>query len=278
MAEPRIKYLVFDIESVADGELISKVRFPGEALSAEQAIARYRSELIEETGNDFIPYTFQYPATIAVAKVDADYRLADLVALDEPDHRPREMVVRFWKGWEMYGRPTLVTFNGRTFDIPLLELAAYRYGIGVPAWFDTSARTWDQPRNRYNTASHFDLQEVLTNMGATRFHGGLHVAASLIGRPGKMDISGYMVQDLYDSGRMEEIVDYCRCDVLDTYFVFLRTLVMQGRLALEAEAELVGHAEQWIAARVDEVAAYGQYLELSRPWPEPHRSLETSDT
>ncbi|MGW8257320.1 MAG: hypothetical protein ACWGMZ_07550, partial [Thermoguttaceae bacterium] len=34
-----------------------------------------------------------------------------------------------------YRRPTLVSFNGRGFDLPLLELAAFRFGISVPGWF-----------------------------------------------------------------------------------------------------------------------------------------------
>ena len=29
------------------------------------------------------------------------------------------MTEHFWRGWEKYGRPTLVSFNGRTFDLPL---------------------------------------------------------------------------------------------------------------------------------------------------------------
>ena len=33
-----VKFLVFDIESVADGELVSRVKYPGESLSAEDAI------------------------------------------------------------------------------------------------------------------------------------------------------------------------------------------------------------------------------------------------
>ncbi|HEY6565270.1 MAG TPA: 3'-5' exonuclease, partial [Pirellulaceae bacterium] len=225
MSDQDVKYLVFDIECVADGSLVSKVRFPGEGLSAEQAIARYRAELLEDQGNDFIPYTYQFPVSIVVAKVAEDGALIDLIALDEPDFRPHAMVAKFWKGWELYRQPTLVTFNGRSFDMPLLELAAYRYGISLPKWFSTTAKTWDQPRNRYNTNSHLDLQELLTNMGASRFHGGLNLAASLIGKPGKMEITGYMVQDMYDAGRLQEITDYCRCDVLDTYFVFLRTQV-----------------------------------------------------
>ena len=43
-----------------------------------------------------------------------------------------------------------------------------------------------------------------------------------------------MVQDLYHDGQLAAINDYCRCDVLDTYFVFLRTCVLVGQLTLSA--------------------------------------------
>ena len=54
-----------------------------------------------------------------------------------------------------------------------------------------------------------------------------------------MAVQGNMVQDMYDAGRLAEINDYCRCDVLDTYFVFLRTRVLLGQLALDAEQQLI---------------------------------------
>jgi predicted PolB exonuclease-like 3'-5' exonuclease len=139
------RYLVFDIESVADGELVSRLRYPGEKLSPQKAIRRYRDELLEKYESDFIPYTFQLPVSIAIAKVAADYRLLDLVTLDEPQFRPHVITEHFWRGWEKYGRPTLVSFNGRTFDLPLLELAAFRYGIAVPGWFNLSAKVTSSP-------------------------------------------------------------------------------------------------------------------------------------
>ena len=37
----------------------------------------------------------------------------DVVTLDEPEFRPHVMARQFWHGWRHYGRPTLVTFNGR---------------------------------------------------------------------------------------------------------------------------------------------------------------------
>ena len=264
-----VAYFVFDCESVADGHLVANVRHPGEEISPEDAVARYRAELMEKYESDFIPYTFQIPVSVAIAKIAADFRLLDLVVLDEPEFRPHVITEHFWRGWNAYRRPTLVTFNGRTFDLPLLELAAFRYGIDVGPWFDANAKTYSQPRNRYNTQSHLDVQDLLTNFGATRFNGGLNLAASLLGKPGKMAIQGHMVQDMYNAGQLTEINDYCRCDVLDTYFVFLRSRVLVGELSIAAEQELIDQTHAWLTEQAEQSSAYASYLENWGDWSNP---------
>jgi len=269
MADASVCYLVFDIESVADGSLISKIRYPGEGLEAITAIERYRQELREQYDSDFIPYTFQLPISVAVGKIAADYRLLDITVLDEPRFRPHVITENFWRGWDKYRRPTLVSFNGRTFDLPLLELASFRYGISVPGWFNVGAKSFEQYRNRFNLDAHIDLQEILTNFGSTRFTGGLNLAANLLGKPGKMDVQGHMVQDLFYRGKVAEINDYCRCDVLDTYFVFLRTRVLFGKISLDEEQGLIAQSKAWIMKRADEVAAYRTYLERWGDWSNP---------
>ena len=40
----------------------------------------------------------------------------------------------FWARAERFAG-CLVSFNGRRFDLPVLELAALRYGISAPAYF-----------------------------------------------------------------------------------------------------------------------------------------------
>ncbi|MBN1395561.1 MAG: 3'-5' exonuclease [Pirellulales bacterium] len=264
-----IKYLVFDVESVADAPLVAKLRYPGESLEPADALRKYRDELMEKHQSDFVPYTFQLPISVAVGKVAGDFSLEDVVVLDEPEFRPHVITENFWRGWEKYRRPTLVSFNGRGFDLPLLELAAFRYGLSAPGWFQETSRSFDQPRYRYNTAAHVDLCDLLTNFGATRFTGGLNLAANLLGKPGKMDVEGDMVQDMYDAGRIVEINDYCRCDVLDTYFVFLRTRVMMGQLPLDAEQKLIERTKQWLEQRAESSAAYRGYLAHWGDWPNP---------
>lgn len=269
MPSDSIQYLVFDVESVADGDLIARVRYCEKELPAAEAIARYRAELLEKYNSDFIPHTFQVPVSVVVGKVDANYHLVEIVALDEPQFRSHVITKHFWQGWEAYRQPTLVSFNGRTFDIPLLELAAFRYGLSVPRWFAPGARTYEQPRNRYNTSFHLDLMEVLTNHGAARFNGGLNLTANLLGKPGKMDIQGSMVQDLYDQGGLAEINEYCRCDVLDTYFTFLRTSVLLGHLELTAEQQIVLETKKWLENNASQTPVYQRYLDHWGDWENP---------
>lgn len=264
-------YLIFDTEAVADGELIGKIRYPKEQLSPDAAIARYRQELAAERGDgkDFIPHTFMLPISVAIGKVDANFRLLDLTVLDSPAYRPHVITKKFWQGWTHYGRPTLVTFNGRGYDLPLMELAAFRYGLSLPGWFNYDGKSFDQARNRFNMGAHLDLQDLISNYGAARMVGGLNLLANLIGKPGKSGVDGSQVQDMYLAGKVQEINDYCRCDVLDTYFVFLRMQVLLGKLKLEDEQKLVDETHAWLQQQEATSPAYAHYLSHWGTWHLP---------
>ena len=276
-----VAYFIFDVESVSDGDLIRRVRYTDEVTETE-AIARYRAELVAAQGHDFIPYTYQIPVSVVIAKVRPDFTLLDIVALDEPKFRSHVITENFWRGWEAYNQPTFVSFNGRGFDIPLMELAAFKYGVAAPAWFNDRVRAYEQPRNRYNTGAHLDLQDLMVNYGASRFNGGLNLAATVLNKPGKIDVKGDMVQDMFNEGKLEEINEYCRCDVLDTYFVFLRTRVLTGRLTLERETEIVAETRKWLEERADDSKGYATYLEhwdeWTNPWATPVEKKSGTDT
>ena len=269
MDETQVAYVVFDVEAVADGELIARVRYPHDELSPAAAIERYRQELLEQRGSDVIPCTFMLPISVAIGKVRADYSLLDVTVLDAPEYRPAVIAKKFWQGWQHYRRPTFVTFNGRGYDLPVMELAAYRYGLSVPAWFNVDARSWEQSRNRFNVDSHIDLMDLISNFGASRVTGGLNLLANLIGKPGKTGIDGSMVQGMYDDGKVEEINDYCRCDVLDTYYVFLRSRALLGKLSLENEQQLVADSRAWLEEQKAGSPAYAHYLEHWGDWDPP---------
>jgi len=274
VSKDAVRFLIFDIESVADGALIAKMRYPEDDIAGPEAVSRYRAELIEKYNNDFIPYTFQLPISVVVGKVTADFRLIDVVALDAPEYRSHVITHDFWRGWEAYNQPTLVSFNGRAFDIPVMELAAFRYGISIPKWLTFTAKSFEQPRNRYNTQAHIDLHDVLTNFGATRFSGGLNLSATILGKPGKMNVQGHMVQDMFNEGDLTGINDYCRCDVLDTYFVFLRVCVMLGWMTLEDEQRMVWQTKDWLEGKGSELPVYHTYLRHWGDWKNPWEELD----
>jgi len=93
-----------------------------------------------------------------ILRVGVNFRIQSITCLGAPDYQPAEIVRQFWHGLSLYQRAELVTYNGRGFDLPLLELAAFRYGLSAQNYFRTS-------RNRYSS-NHLDLMDWLSNFGA----------------------------------------------------------------------------------------------------------------
>ena len=66
-----------------------------------------------------------------------------------------------------------------------------------------------------------------------------------IGLPGKGKIDGSQVQELWEAGRLAEIHEYCRRDVIQTYYLFLRVELVRGRLTAERYGQLLDHTAQF---------------------------------
>jgi predicted PolB exonuclease-like 3'-5' exonuclease len=257
----RTAFLVVDTESIPDGRLLSAVKYANENLSPEEAIEKAQGEARETNWNhsDFLPVTFQIPVAVCVLRVGSDFTLQALACLDAPHFRPREIVKKFWLGVSCY-KAKLVTFNGRSFDMPLLELAAFRYGYTARDYYQNS-------RNRFNGP--IDLCDWMTNFGACRMAGGLDLLAKLLGKPGKMGITGDQVYQFYLDGKHQQINDYCLCDTLDTYFVFLRTRILTGDINPEQEAELVAKAKELLESKSAEFPVLRHYIEKWTEFPSP---------
>jgi predicted PolB exonuclease-like 3'-5' exonuclease len=262
-------FLIFDCESVPDGRLLGKVKYPSEEISAEEAVRRAQEEARGQSrvGSDFIPYTFQVPVAVCVIRTAADFALQQITPLGAPLFRPADIVCQFWDGMALYlkkhPRLKLVTFNGRGFDLPLMELAAFRYRIACSSVY------YRRTRNRFN-GDHIDLLDLLGNSGAARMPGGLNLLSKILGKPGKMETAGDRVYEMHRAGQLQEISDYCMHDTLDTYFVFLRTRVLTGELSGKQEEELVERTRIWLESRVSELPGLTKYLEnwgKWEPWP-----------
>jgi 3'-5' exonuclease len=257
----RTAFLVVDTESVPDGRLLSAVKYGTDNLSPEDAIERAQAEAREVSRNhsDFLPVTFQIPVAVSVLRVGTDFTLQALACLDAPHFRPREIVKKFWLGVSCY-KAKMVTFNGRSFDMPLLELAAFRYGYSARDYYQNH-------RNRFNGP--IDLCDWMTNFGACRMDGGLDLLAKLLGKPGKMGIKGDQVYQMHMEGKHQEINDYCLCDTLDTYFVFLRTRILTGDISQEQETELIAKAKELLESKTAEFPILRHYLDKWTEFPSP---------
>lgn len=212
-----MRFAVVDIETRIDKRLLRDSLYPGEQMDEQQAYLRLRDEL----GGGFFPTSLHVPISIAVGNVNEDHILEAVESLAAEPYSETELVRDFWRRAEHFSG-CLVTFNGRGFDLPVLELQALRHGIPAPIYFARRARRGDD--------YHLDLQDFLTNYGDFRIRGGLNLLLKSIGMPGKTGIDGSRVQELFEAGRMDEIHRYCRSDVIQTYFLFLRVQLMRGRI------------------------------------------------
>ncbi len=118
----------------------------------------------------------------------------------------------------------LVTFGGRTFDLPVLVNRCLKHGIAFQAYF-----TDRDYRYRYSDMGHLDLADLLSEHGAVR-RPTLRIASRLMGLGGNDSVDGSMVAGLYAKGQLETIRAHCLRDVLRTAFLFLRFERLRGRL------------------------------------------------
>jgi len=218
-------FAIFDIETRIDKKLLNQVFFSGEGIDDDEACRRYFDDRRKRGASDFPPITLHVPISIAIGDVADNHVLRSVESLAMADYSEEKLVREFWERADRFSG-CLVTFNGRVFDLPVLELQALRYGIAAPAHFVEPGGG----RSRYIETRHLDLCDFIANHGAIRLQGGMNLLLKMIGMPGKGETDGSQVQEMYETGRLDDIHRYCRNDVIQTYFLFLRTELMRGRI------------------------------------------------
>ncbi len=112
-------------------------------------------------------------------------------------------------------RPRLISFNGRTFDLPVIQYRSMKHQIPCP-WVYSKDYSY-----KYSLAGHCDLLEAFSNFGSSA-RVKMSEVASLFGIPCKQNASGAEVYPMYLDGKIEEICDYCESDVVCTYMLYLQ--------------------------------------------------------
>lgn len=229
--------MVFDIETIPDVEGGRRL-YGLDGLGDKEVASVMFHKRRQETGTEFLRHHLQRIVAISVVLRSRD--TVKVWSLGEPDAPESELIQRFFDGLERF-TPTLVSWNGGGFDLPVLHYRALVHGIAAPRYWENGEEDqsfrWNNYLSRYHQR-HTDLMDVLSGY-QSRAVAPLDEIATLLGFPGKMGMSGALVWDNYLDGNIAGIRNYCETDVLNTYLVYQRYELMRGRIsAQEYQSEL----------------------------------------
>jgi predicted PolB exonuclease-like 3'-5' exonuclease len=221
----------FDIETVPDVEFGRRLHGL-DGLTDKQVGYVMQTRQRELTGSEFLSLEQQRIVAISIAmRAREGFKVW---SLGEPDSSEEELVRRFFDGIERLS-PTLVSWNGAGFDLPVLHYRALRHRVQAHRYWEMGEEDQSFRWNNYISRFHWrhvDLMDVLAGFQG-RGRVGLDKMAQLLGFPGKLGMSGGDVWEAHLAGRSEDIRNYCETDVVNTYLVYLRFELMRGRLTHE---------------------------------------------
>lgn len=225
--------LVFDIETSAlplEGfdEAQQEYLFREAGKLAEEAARQARRAEIQQQFNLW-PFTAK---VVCIAMLNAETSRGQ-VLFTAADHEPDteeagpvefvpcldevELLTAFWDVARHY--ETVVTFNGRGFDVPFIYLRSALLNVPI------SRKDW--LGYRFQTEPHCDLAEQFTFYGvsgregaARRFNLDFYCKAFGIESPKSQGVTGLDVNRLLAEGRQRQIAEYCLRDVQATVLLF----------------------------------------------------------
>ena len=226
---------VFDIETIPDTSVVEKLTDSKSKDEKElrKELEEYSSEV--SGGNSFPRQPFHKVVAISFLEAEIEtlrdgtefYRITD-VRTGGTEQSTEEEIIKGCFNYLSKNPSRLVSYNGRTFDLPVLKYRAMKYGVAAP-WLFKSGDKWNNYQQRYSLDWHCDLLEAFSDFGASA-RCKMDEVCSILGVPGKLDTDGSQVAELFDNGKIKEIRDYCETDVINTYLLYLNFQVLSGNL------------------------------------------------
>src|SRR5437868_6456424 len=196
-------------------------------ISDETARAARRAELLQQC--NLWPFTSQ---VVCIAMLNVETQRGQVLFTAEdfeedtgeagpveyvPCADEAELLTAFWDVAKHYD--SIVTFNGRGFDVPFIYLRSAILNVPV------SQKNW--LGYRYQVEPHCDLLEQLTfynvsgrDGAARRFNLDFYCKAFGIESPKAHGVSGSDVNQMMAEGRFREIAEYCARDVYATVLLY----------------------------------------------------------
>lgn len=210
-----MSYLIFDIETV-----------PDTTVWTPPPVKRNKDDSVSKRQPDTFPPLYAHrPIAIGFIALGDDLSLLQMGCAGTTSFGDNESALL--AGWSHFvsslQAPTLVSFNGRDFDLAVLALRSFLYGI--------SQGDVDY-RSRY-AKNHIDLEQELVDGVYAKTGFSLDTFSTLIGLPPKGDMSGSKVAGMFANGQAANIEAYCVTDCAKIAFVLFRLLLLRGRITIE---------------------------------------------
>ena len=208
--------IVWDLETVPD---------LGRFAAVHDLAGKTDVEICEAIGDKFPKHIYHSIICIGalIAHWESDHWTVDAVGAPHVGERTEKQLIASFCDKIAELRPQLVTFNGNSFDLPVLRYRAMIHGVSAPG---LSLRPYF---NRY-TEDAIDLCDALSSF-SPQVKATLHEISRVMGLPGKpKGIDGGEVERYFHEGKLKEIATYCETDVVGTYQLWLRYELFRGTL------------------------------------------------
>ena len=221
--------LVFDLETIPDILAIRKLLKISDNLNDEDVVNIAMYQRRQKVGHDFLQHHFQKIVAIScVLKTDEQLKIW---TLGDEESNEAELLERFYDGVEKY-LPNLVTWNGTGFDLPVLNYRSLINKVSSSIYFDMGENNsdfkWNNYLNRFHQR-HIDLMDFFA-LYSGRNNASLDHIAKSCGFSGKLDMDGGQVCKNYLDVNIKSIRNYCETDVVNTYLVYLRFLLIKEHI------------------------------------------------
>lgn len=236
--------LVFDIETIPDIESGRKLYDLDGLSDAEVSQAMFALRRAK-VGNDFLPHYLQ--KICAISLVLSHGSQLKVWSLGDEQSDEKELITRFYAGIDKH-TPTLISWNGSGFDLPVLHYRSLLHGVSAPTYWETGENQQSFKWNNYLSRFHYrhtDLMDLIAGYQNKAF-APLDDISSMLGFPGKMGMSGSKVWEQFAAGQIKEIRDYCETDVLNTYCVYLRFELIRGSINQEEYTRSINNLKTYL--------------------------------
>lgn len=147
-------------------------------------------------------------------------------------------------------KPQLVGYNSSQADIPIIIQRAIVNGLPGMGFSERPNKPWEGVD--YFDARNSDYSvDLADSMGQFRDRPSLHQAATLSGIPGKIEVSGDSVAEMWLQGKLDQIVAYNEFDAFTTHLLWSRVAHFSGLLSTEQFHEEQQLVRQLLKVEID---------------------------